>query len=88
MNNKLTKKQEEISTFIKGEKLDLQITVDGFIPLLNAFDKYAQQQGKNTVDLGDVSYSEAELNAKLDEQKEEIRQWLIDEDFEGLAERI
>jgi len=33
-----------------------------------------------------VVFSEAELKAKLEEQKEEIRQWLIDEDFEGLAE--
>lgn len=35
-----------------------------------------------------VVFSEAELKAKLEEQKEEIRQWLIDEDFEGLAERL
>ena len=31
---------------------------------------------------------EAELKAKLEEQLEDIRQWLIDEDFKGLAERI
>ncbi len=39
-------------------------------------------------DIHNVVFSEAELKAKLDEQKEEIRQWLIDEDFEGLAERL
>ena len=36
----------------------------------------------------DIVFSESELKAKLEEQKEEIRQWLIDEDFEGLAERL
>jgi hypothetical protein len=36
--------------------------------------------------LSNVVFSESELKAKLEEQKEEIRQWLIDEDFEGLAE--
>ena len=35
-----------------------------------------------------VVFSEAELKAKLEEQLEETRQWLIDEDFEGLAERL
>ena len=35
-----------------------------------------------------VMFSEAELKAELDKQKEEIRQWLIAEDFEGLAERL
>ena len=35
-----------------------------------------------------VVFSEAKLKAKLEEQKEEIRQWLIGEDFEGLAERL
>lgn len=35
-----------------------------------------------------VMFSEAELKVKLEEQKEEIRQWLIGEDFEGLAERL
>ncbi len=36
----------------------------------------------------DVVFSEAELKAKLEEQKEEIRQWLIGMDFEGLAESL
>ena len=35
-----------------------------------------------------VVFSEAELKAKLEEQLEETRQWLIGEDFEGLAERL
>ena len=35
-----------------------------------------------------VMISEAQLKAKLEEQKEGIRQWLIYEDFEGLAERL
>jgi hypothetical protein len=38
--------------------------------------------------LTDVVFSEAELKAKLEEQLEETRQWLIGEDFEGLAERL
>ena len=41
-----------------------------------------------TLPIDSVVFSEAELKAKLEEQKEEIRQWLIDEDFEGLAERL
>lgn len=40
----------------------------------------------NKLPIHNVVFSEAELKAKLEEQKEEIRQWLIDEDFEGLAE--
>ncbi len=35
-----------------------------------------------------VVFSEAELKAKLEQQLEETRQWLIGEDFEGLAERL
>ena len=35
-----------------------------------------------------VVFSEAELKAKLDEQKEEHRQWLINEGYELLAERL
>lgn len=35
-----------------------------------------------------VMFSEAELNAKLKQQKEDIRQWLIGEDYEMLAESI
>ena len=35
-----------------------------------------------------VVFSEAELKAKLEEQLEETRQWLIGEDFEVLAERL
>lgn len=31
---------------------------------------------------------EAKLNKKLEQQKEDIKEWLISEDFEGLAERI
>jgi hypothetical protein len=52
--------------------------------LLNDF---AQELVKNLT-IPDVVFSEAELKAKLEEQKEEIRQWLIGEDFEGLAERL
>lgn len=36
----------------------------------------------------DNMFTKEELNIKLEQQKEEIRQWLINEDFEGLAERI
>jgi hypothetical protein len=28
------------------------------------------------------------IDAKVKEREDEIRQWLIDEDFEGLAERL
>jgi hypothetical protein len=38
--------------------------------------------------LTDVVFSEAELNAKLQQQKEDIKQWLIGEDYEMLAESI
>lgn len=38
--------------------------------------------------LSDVVFSEAELKAKLDEQKEEHRQWLKGEGYELLAERL
>ena len=38
--------------------------------------------------LSGVVFSEAELKAKLEEQLEDTRQWLIGEDFEGLAERL
>ena len=38
--------------------------------------------------LSGVVFSEAELKAKLEEQLQETRQWLIGEDFEGLAERL
>ena len=43
---------------------------------------------KKALSSSDVVFSKSELKAKLKEQKEEIRQWLIDEDFEGLAERL
>ena len=43
---------------------------------------------KQVLTIPNVVFSEAELKAKLEEQKEEIRQWLIGEDFEGLAERL
>lgn len=43
---------------------------------------------KKQLALTDVVFSEAELKAKLEEQKEEIKQWLIGEDFDGLAERL
>ena len=35
-----------------------------------------------------VVFSEADLKVKLEEQLEDTRQWLIGEDFEGLAERL
>ena len=40
------------------------------------------------LNLSGVVFSEAELKVKLEEQLEETRQWLIGEDFEGLAERL
>lgn len=43
---------------------------------------------KRALTIPDVVFSEAELKAKLEEQKEEIRQWLIGMDFEGLAESL
>ena len=43
---------------------------------------------KLALTIPDVVFSEAELKAKLEEQKEEIRQWLIGMDFEGLAESL
>jgi len=49
--------------------------------------KEEREQGEQ-YPLLSVSYSEAELKAKLDEQKNEIREWLIGMDFEGLAESL
>lgn len=48
---------------------------------------YHQSQLK-LLGLPGVVVSEAELKAKLEQQKEETRQWLIGEDFERLAERL
>ena len=45
-------------------------------------------QVKNNGVLDDVMFSAAQLKAKLEEQKEGIKEWLIYEDFEGLAERL
>ena len=33
-------------------------------------------------------YIEERIKSAVEEQKEETRQWLIDENFEGLAERL
>jgi|TARA_R110001606_G_scaffold117117_2_gene246467 hypothetical protein len=55
--------------------------------VIEAMEQYHQSQVNNVV-LDDVMISEAQLKAKLEEQKEGIRQWLIYEDFEGLAERL
>ena len=45
--------------------------------------------GLEQLDLYIVSNSKAELKAKVREEvTKEIRQWLIDEDYEGLAERL
>ena len=51
-------------------------------------DAIERQEQINKLTIPVVVFSEAELKAKLEEQKEEIRQWLIGEGFEGLAERL
>jgi len=51
---------------------------------INALENLLTEQ----CNIANVVFSEAELKAKLEEQKEEIRQWLIGEDFEGLAESL
>ena len=51
---------------------------------INLIDKHESEQ----LIITDVVFSEAELKAKLEEQLEGTRQWLIGEDFEGLAERL
>ncbi len=43
---------------------------------------------KEQLPIHGVVFSEAELKVKLEEQLEETRQWLIGQDFEGLAERL
>ena len=43
---------------------------------------------KEQLNIHIVVFSESELKAKLEEQLEETRKWLISEDFEGLAERL
>lgn len=45
-------------------------------------------EAKATLPINSVVFSEAELKAKLEEQKEEHRQWLEDEGYELLAERL
>ena len=44
--------------------------------------------GQKQLNLSGVVFSEAELKVKLEEQLEETKQWLIEEVFEGLAERL
>ena len=46
------------------------------------------EQSSSNCNIPLVVFSEAELKAKLDEQKEEHRQWLEDEGYELLAERL
>jgi len=55
--------------------------------LTKEIELYAQEQVKLCT-LPHVVFSEAELKAKLDEQKEEHRQWLRAEGYEILAERL
>ena len=49
---------------------------------------FATQDAVNEIAESLIKLFSTELKAKLEEQKEEIRQLLIGEDFEGLAERI
>jgi len=56
--------------------------------LKRATDYYRMDKVVKKLTIPDVVFSEAELKAKLEEQKEEIKQWLIDMDFEGLAESL
>ena len=50
----LTSKQAEVNKFIKSKNLDIQIKVNGFIPLIDAFIEYQEQVN---VPLGSVSNS-------------------------------
>jgi hypothetical protein len=67
--------------------------IDAGERLMNVIDKFARG-GLDTSDedaalpIDNVVFSEAELKAKLDEQKEEHRQWLEGEGYELLAERL
>ena len=51
-----TKKQLEIAKFITDRKLDFQIKIDDYLPLINAIDEYAQVQVKK-LNIDDVSIS-------------------------------
>ena len=51
-------------------------------------DEIVQIYGREQLSIHGVVFSEAELNAKLQQQKEDIRQWLVGEDYEMLAEGI
>lgn len=74
-----------------GKQMNLYYT-DDYIRWLEA--KVLQQangvnaESEKALPIQSVVFSESELKAKLEQQKEEIRQWLIGEDFEGLAERL
>ena len=52
------------------------------------FEEWHKEHESQALNIPVVVFSEAELKAKLAEQLEKTRQWLIDEDFEGLAERL
>ena len=59
--------------------------------VLEAFVKHVandDKTSKSNCNIPLVVFSEAELKAKLDEQKEEHRQWLEGEGYEILAERL
>jgi len=64
--DRLTKEQEKIVDLLRAENLDMQLKVDSFAPLIKFIDNYAQQQVKNTVDLGDVVDSKPNEKAALE----------------------
>ena len=68
-----------------NEYIELGFNQDECNGFMHGFHKGAE--AKQLI-LSGVVFSEAELKAKLEEQLEETRQWLIGEDFEGLAERL
>jgi hypothetical protein len=69
--------------YSENQKIETPIQVLKYIEVLEE----ELNQGQ-TLPIPVVVFSEAELKAKLEEQLEETRQWLIGEDFEGLAERL
>ena len=79
---------------MKTKYLDNEIELLNSIKRNHEISDYGQEKLnefmaiKKQLLLHNVVFSEAELKAKLEEQKEEIRQWLMDEDFEGLAELL
>lgn len=66
---------------IKGHNYVLKMKRTAY-ELLDHYCSYNGIQHENKEELISI------VNAKVEEEKKRIKQWLIDEDYEGLAERL